>query len=162
MDTATGTQHEEVEGKRKAFSPDLHNTYDWDGKLAVARYFGLKHEGSIEVWDPFGEYGIDLKILMPDGQELFIEVEVRPDCWSESIWKYPTVHFLERKAKYLKHEPMYLFALDDTFSHAMVVPGTVVREHKKIAVPNKYSEGELFYDIPIGECSYRWLMRGTP
>lgn len=148
-----GYSGEETEGSRKAFSSTLHGRYDWEAKAAVARYFGhAGHKGVI--WDPYGQYDCDLAVDTADGR-WHIEVEVRPDCWLNGRWKYPTIHFLERKTKYLKHDNFYLWALDETMTHAVIIPGSVVREAKKIHVPNKYAKGELYYDIPIEQCAYR-------
>lgn len=146
---------EETEGTRKDFSPRLHARYDWEAKIAVARYFG--HSGShAVVFDPYGQYEVDLAVDGPDGR-MHMEVEVRPDCWLNGRWRYPTVHFLERKTKYLKHDNFYLWALDETMTHALVIPGHVVRDAKKVHVPNKYAQGEMYYDIPVEQCAYRTI-----
>lgn len=146
--------------KRKAFSPDLFRTYDDVGKLAVANFLGLSGFEHV-VWDPEGQYGVDIMAEKPEGARVWAEVEVRPWCWNDDGWIYPTVHFLERKVKYLRHG-FFLFATDQPCKRAVVVPERAIRQSMKagpVVVRNREVEnGELFYDVPFDPAWIRSLV----
>lgn len=148
-------------GKRKPFSATLYSRYDDHAKLAVAHFMGMQGY-SLITWDPEGQYGIDLKCVNPEKDHTaWCEVEVRPWCWNEESWVFPTVHFLERKRKYLR-KGFFLFALDSHNVRAVVVPASPIAVAIKagpIAVHNReVADGELFYDIPYDPSWFRRLL----
>lgn len=153
---------------RKAFSQELHDQFDEEAKLIVMLYLGRRF-GEVQ-YDPEGQYGIDLAVPYPDGTMSWHEVEVRPDCWFEETslgmkWRYPTVHILERKIKWIDRPQFYLWAVDPSLRYAMVVPGAAIREMIDLnglqVVPNKMvADGEKFADVPVALCHLRYLQGG--
>lgn len=110
-------------------------------------------------------YGIDLTVRKPESRDTIygVECEIKR-VWTGPVLKYDTVQLPGRKAKYLNNPwPIEYWILNNELTHAIIIPGHLVEASTPVEVPNKYVyRGELFYQIPVAQCSVVMLSRPEP
>lgn len=131
----------------KPFSPRL---YDKDDNAKDLWIEWLKaHDYKAEV-NP-DDYGIDV-LASKDGQEFQFEVEVKHN-WKGPRFQYGTLHYSERKRKFLKDPSNTSFVtFNHERTHALVVPGVVLAEAPTIVKNTIYTSNEKFIEVQTAQC----------
>jgi hypothetical protein len=130
------------------FSPALYKKYDATGKGALTEYlvaFGM------EVTEhPFGQYGIDLQAVTPDGEIIYLDAEVRNN-WKTGKFPYSTIHIPERKRKFAKDNCFFVSIRKDLKSFIFISGSCLAQT---VESSNKYMDNETFFDINVrdGDC----------
>ena len=132
----------------KPFSRELYNADDnakdqWIDHLKADAW-------SAEV--NTNRYGIDVVAVDPEGNDHQFEVEVKHN-WKGSEFQYDTLHYSDRKRKFLtnpKNVSFVTFNHDRT--HALVVPGTVLAEAPTIVKNTIYTKNEKFIEVSVKDC----------
>lgn len=136
-------------GKKK-FDKDLFDAYDEVGKIAATRYFRWLYPLVKITENPFGVFGIDLKV--ETGKDtFFVDVEVRPE-WVEDKFPFETIHLPARKVKFLSVDGNVAFlSLNKALTKGLFF--TLKDQDPCISIANKYvTTGEDFYNIPVSRC----------
>jgi hypothetical protein len=136
-------------GKKK-FDQELYDLYDDSAKNAVIKSFTKMYPGIEITKDPFGKYGIDLK-LQSRTMLMYIDVEVRPG-WTGEFFPFDTVHLPERKIKLIpKDGRTFFLSLNKELTKGLLF--AIKIENNLINVRNKYvKDGENFYSVPVESC----------
>jgi len=130
---------------RKPFEQELFDEFDAPAKQAIAKH--IESVSDVVVVPNPDQYGIDLLITKDDKVLGSAEVEVRQ--WYECGFK--TIHVLQRKQKYFGERALF-FALSKDLKNAHWIETLKIDKHPLIEVSNyKVANGELFFDVPIGE-----------
>ncbi len=134
---------------RKRFDRDLYNETD---KLAKQTIIDLLKFSTYQITENPKKTQVDL--LVYDGQDhiLNIECEIKR-VWKDKEFKYESVQFPERKAKYAKLDKKTLFVMLNADQTAyLTVKGEDLLASPLVEVPNKYNwKGELFYQVPLSK-----------
>ena len=142
---------------RKRFDRQLFDENDSQARHVVSQY--LQYTRDCMVQDNPDIYGVDLLMTGALGDITAIEVEVKR-VWKEGPgFPWDCVQLPERKRRYMDcGYPIEYWILNNTLEYAIVIPGSAVARAIPVEIPNKYvSHGELFVQIPINECSMRFL-----
>jgi len=126
----------------KKFSKELFEKYD-EAARQVAKDW-LSDEGW-EVRDNPDKYGVDL-FATKDDSHWDIEVEVRAS-WTGDF-PYKTLQIPERKGKFAKPNTIFLVFASD-FEHFYAVTAETLKLCGFVEKDTKYTEGELFFDVPL-------------
>lgn len=149
-------------GTRKTFSPELYAENDARAIAAVLTHlhelgsFATKND---ELYQPdILLFGLGFRKIS------YIEVEIKYN-WNRSgpsgSFPFRTVQLPERKGKYLRKQlPIEFWILRPDLKYAIIIPDTAVTKDRLVEVPNKLvKQGELFYQIPVDECSQLELLQ---
>jgi hypothetical protein len=130
-------------GSFKPFDQALYNQHDLIGKRRVAAWlsaWGFEIESG-------SQYGVDLEVYKHG--ELYAEVEVEQRDFGGRC-PYQTIHVAGRKRKFFETDrKTVLFAVDMQGRWAYYTTGKRILNSPLIDLPNKYQQGERFYDVPI-------------
>jgi hypothetical protein len=139
----------------KPFSQEL---YDNDDKAKHLVVHFLEANGW-DAWVNPDTYGIDLLALDPMGIEYQVEVEVKHN-WEGSVFPYQTLHYAERKRKFLKGDRMTLFmTVNHDNTHALVTMGQDLSVAKTIIKGTSYTDAEQFMEVNVSKCQLIKLER---
>lgn len=132
----------------KPFSQELYNqddnVKDLFIKMAINR--GWKAEVNPD------DYGIDVLTIDDKGNERQFEVEIKHN-WSGPEFTYKTLHYSNRKRKFLKNpEAVSFVTFNHERTHAFVVPGRVLAEAKTIVKDTIYTKNEEFIEVNVDDC----------
>lgn len=132
----------------KPFSESLYNRDD-NAKDQVVDW--LKGRGW-SAWVNPDQYGIDVLAVDLDGNDCQFEVEVKHN-WRGPNFQYPTLHYSERKRKFLKNPSNTSFiTLNHERTHALVAPGEVLSEAPTIIKNTIYTSNEKFIEVDTAQC----------
>lgn len=131
---------------RKRFSQELYDRDDFAKELVI-NY--LKARG-YTAWVNENQYGID--VMAEKDDDLFeIEVEVKHN-WKGKDFPYDSVHFSERKRKFIKPSAFNVFwMLNDDWSWALLIDGLQMSEAPTIVKDTIYTEAERFISVPVSQ-----------
>lgn len=163
----------------KPFDPKMHASSDapavkaLEALLMGTRYSMQAHpqyyEINEEYGDPYEERGIDVLILRDGAPYAYAELE-RKLNWKSESYPYPTIHFLQRKAKYadagpyakkfFNGLPCHWILFSNDFSHHLImkVNDAVSQPLIKIDTREK-TKNESFHDVSIKLASFDRLKR---
>lgn len=97
------------------------------------------------------QYGIDV-LASKDGKEFQFEVEVKHN-WKGPRFRYDTLHYSDRKRKFLKDPSNTSFVtFNHERTHALVVPGAVLAEAPTIVKNTIYTSNEKFIEVLTTQC----------
>jgi hypothetical protein len=140
----------------KAFSQELYDTDD-KAKHLIIDY--LESNGW-DAWVNPDKYGIDLLALDPNGIEYQVEVEVKHN-WTGDRFPYPTLHFSERKQKFIDGQRMTLFmTINHDLTHALVAFEQELSEARTIVKDTSYTKQEKFLEVSSHGCQLITLQKG--
>ena len=132
----------------KPFSQELYDNDD-KAKHLVIDFLESNHW---EAWVNPDQYGIDLLALDPNGIEYQVEVEVKHNCTGDKF-PYNTLHFAERKRKFIDSDRMTLFiTVNDDKTHALVAFEQALSEAAVIVKDTSYTSQEKFLEISVNSC----------
>lgn len=98
------------------------------------------------------QYGIDVIAVDLDGQEKFIEVEVKHN-WTGPTFPFATLHYSERKRKFLGNpDHTFFITLNHERTHALLVPGDVLEKAPTIVKDTIYTSNEKFIEVNASQC----------
>lgn len=141
----------------KPFSQDLYDQYNEPVINQVTFNLHIKDHMILLNSD---RYDVDLAILDTKGKvKGYIEVEYHGKYWTGSEFPFKTIHFLGRKTKYAGDHVYYLMVNRDGRGVVMI-PFNKLVTFKTVKVNNVYVEGEMMYDVPVGECTWGWDVIG--
>lgn len=113
-----------------------------------------------DAWVNPDQYGIDLLALDPNGIEYQVEVEVKHN-WTGSDFPYKTLHFSERKAKFINTDRLTLFVtVNHERTHALVASYEALSDAAVIVKDTSYTQQEKFLEISVSRCELITLKRG--
>lgn len=140
----------------KPFSQEL---YDNDDKAKFIVIDFLQSNGW-DAWVNPDTYGIDLLALDPNGIEYQIEVEVKHN-WTGDNFPYKTLHFSERKRKFIDGERITLFVtVNHDRTHALVASETQLSVASVIVKDTSYTAQEKFLEVQADGCQLIRLTKG--
>jgi hypothetical protein len=88
-----------------------------------------------------------------DGDVFEIEVEVKHN-WKGKDFPYNSVHFSERKRKFVKPSAFNIFwMLNDDWSWALVLDGIQMSEAPVIVKDTIYTTAERFIAVPVTQAT---------
>ena len=132
----------------KPFSQELYDNDD-KAKHLVIDFLESNHW---EAWVNPDLYGIDLLALDPNGIEYQVEVEVKHN-WTGDKFPYKTLHFAERKRKFIDSDRVTLFiTINDDRTHALVAFEEALSEAAVIVKDTSYTSQEKFLEISVSGC----------
>jgi hypothetical protein len=132
----------------KKFSQFLYDRDD-QAKELVINY--LKSRG-YDAWVNPDQYGVDV-MACKDGDVFEIEVEVKHN-WKGKDFPYNSVHFSERKRKFIKESAFNIFwMLNDDWSWALLIDGLQMSEAPTIVKDTIYTTAECFIAIPVAQAT---------
>lgn len=100
-------------------------------------------------WVNPDQFGIDVLAYKHDVDYGF-EVEVKHN-WKGARFPYDEVHFAERKRKFIGPNTFFTMLNDDR-SHVLVVPGETLGVCRVVSKKTKYTDSELFFEVPLSAC----------
>jgi hypothetical protein len=140
----------------KPFSQEL---YDNDDKAKHLIIDFLESNGW-DAWVNPDTYGIDLLALDPNGIEYQLEVEVKHN-WTGSIFPYKTLHFSERKRKFIDGERITMFVtINHDKTHALVASDAQLSVASVIVKDTSYTTQEKFLEVQADGCQLIRLTKG--
>jgi len=140
----------------KPFSQEL---YDNDDKAKHLVIDFLESNGW-DAWVNPDTYGIDLLALDPNGIEYQIEVEVKHN-WSGRTFPYHTLHFADRKRKFIDSDRMTMFfTVNHENTHALVAFDEALSVAPTIVKDTIYTQGEKFIEVSVNDCQTVALTKG--
>ena len=132
----------------KPFDSEL---YDLDDK-AKHQVIDFLESNHWEAWVNPDKYGIDLLALDPNGIEYQVEVEVKHN-WTGDRFPYATLHFAERKRKFIDSDRLTLFVtVNHDKTHALVAFDEALSEAAVIVKDTSYTTQEKFLEISVSSC----------
>lgn len=142
---------------RKRFDRELYEKYD---KLAKERVESLIDKRIYQIVENPKKRGVDLLIFRRrDGKHVLnIETEVKR-VWKTKDFKYDSVQFPERKAKYAQLEIPTLFVMfNESTKFYLAVKGNDLLKSPCVEVPNKYCfKEEYFFQVPLNKVRFNSL-----
>lgn len=133
----------------KPFNPDLYDTDD----NAKDQWIAFLKSMSWTAWVNPDQYGIDVLSVDPDGNERQYEVEVKHN-WRGPKFKYETLHYSDRKRKFLNNpEKTFFVTMNHNRTHALVVGGLELLHSPTIIKDTIYTNNEKFIEVSINDCS---------
>jgi hypothetical protein len=140
----------------KPFSQDLYDNDDKAKHLVIE----FLEANQWEAWVNPDKYGIDLLALDPNGIEYQVEVEVKHN-WTGDSFPYQTLHFAERKRKFISTDRLTLFVtLNHDNTHGLVANDQALSEATVIVKDTSYTEQEQFLEISVSSCELITLKKG--
>ena len=140
----------------KPFSQELYDNDD-KAKHLVIDFLESNHW---EAWVNPDIYGIDLLALDPNGIEYQVEVEVKHN-WTGDKFPYKTLHFAERKRKFIDSDRVTLFiTINDDRTYALVAFEEALSEAAVIVKDTSYTSQEKFLEISVSSCELITLKKG--
>jgi hypothetical protein len=140
----------------KPFDSEL---YDQDDK-AKHQVIAFLESNHWEAWVNPDKYGIDLLALDPNGIEYQVEVEVKHN-WTGDQFPYATLHFAERKRKFIDSDRLTLFVtVNHDKTHALVAFDEALSEAAVIVKDTSYTTQEKFLEISVSSCELITLRKG--
>ena len=140
----------------KPFSQELYDTDD-KAKHLIIDY--LESSGW-DAWVNPEKYGIDLLALDPNGIEYQVEVEVKHN-WTGARFPYPTLHFSERKHKFIDGQRATMFVtINHDHTHALVAFEQELSEAPTIVKDTSYTQQEKFLEVQAHACQLITLQKG--
>jgi hypothetical protein len=134
---------------KKPFSQSLYDNDD-NAKEQIVKW--LNSQGW-NAWVNPDQYGIDILSTDPLGLEHKFEVEIKHN-WKGPVFKYSTLHYSERKRKFLTTpENTSFVTLNHERTHILLVPGRVLSEAPTIIKDTIYTKGEKFIEVSVSDCS---------
>lgn len=131
---------------KKKFSQELYDRDDFAKELVIR----FLQQNSFIAWVNEDQYGIDV-IAEKDGDVFEIEVEVKHN-WKGRDFPYDSVHFSERKRKFIKPSKFNVFwMLNDDWSWALLIDGLQMSEAPVIVKDTIYTTNEKFIAVPIDQ-----------
>lgn len=131
---------------KKRFSQELYDRDDFAKELVIR----FLQQNSFIAWVNEDQYGIDV-IAEKDGDVFEIEVEVKHN-WKGRDFPYDSVHFSERKRKFIKPSKFNVFwMLNDDWSWALLIDGLQMSEAPVIVKDTIYTTNEKFIAVPIDQ-----------
>jgi hypothetical protein len=125
--------------------------YDLDDK-AKHQVSAILESNHWEAWVNPDKYGIDLLALDPNGIEYQVEVEVKHN-WTGDQFPYATLHFAERKRKFIDSDRLTLFVtVNHDKTHALVAFDEALSEAAVIVKDTSYTTQEKFLEISVSSC----------
>jgi hypothetical protein len=150
-------------GKYKTFDESLYNQHNHRGIAAVLQH--LDEQGLYgEINDDL--YGPDIVVYKGFRPSYYIEVEVRKN-WADGSKSFPfsTLHIPERKAKFINSRTamtLEFWSLSNDLTAAMITPDFLVLNSPLLETKNVHiASGELFYNVPTDELTYKDLRSGN-
>lgn len=132
----------------KPFSTNLYNQDD-NAKDLWVNYLVSK---GYKAWINPDQYGIDVISTDETSVYYYSEVEVKHN-WKGPRFQYDTLHYSERKRKFLKspeHTTFVTFNHERT--HALVVTGDVLAAAPTIVKNTIYTSNEKFIEVKTADC----------
>lgn len=140
----------------KPFSQEL---YDQDDKAKYLVIEFLQSNGW-DAWVNPDQYGIDLLATDPNGLEYGIEVEVKHN-WTGDKFPYQTLHFADRKRKFIDTDRMTMFfTVNHDKTHALVAFDEALSVAPTIVKNTSYTQNEKFIEVLASDCQLIKLVRG--
>ena len=132
----------------KPFSPKLYANDD----NAKDQFVDWLNNRGWKAWINPDQYGIDVLATDQKGNTHSFEVEVKHN-WKGAQFQYPTLHYSDRKRKFLKEPKHTAFVtFNHERTHAMIAPGWVLSEAPTIIKNTVYTDAEPFIEIEINRC----------
>ncbi len=132
----------------KPFSQDLYTSDD----NAKDLFIDILTARGWDAWVNPDQYGIDVLSTNLDGKPREFEVEVKHN-WSGPVFNYRTLHYSNRKQKFLKNpEAVSFVTFNHERTHAFVVPGEVLSKAKIITKDTIYTKAEQFIEVDVADC----------
>ena len=132
----------------KPFSKYLFDRDDFAKELVI-NY--LKARDYL-AWVNPNQYGIDV-FAEKDDKFFEIEVEVKHN-WKGEKFPYDSVHFSERKRKFIKPSPYNIFwMLNDDWSWGLLIDGLQMSEAPTIVKDTIYTTAERFIAVPVSQAT---------
>ena len=98
--------------------------------------------------------------LDPNGIEYQLEVEVKHN-WTGSIFPYKTLHFSERKRKFIDGERITMFVtINHDRTHALVASDAQLSVASVIVKDTSYTTQEKFLEVQAHACQLITLTKG--
>lgn len=139
---------------RKRFDRDLYEKYDTLAKEAVEK---LIDKRKFRVEENPKKRGVDLQVYRRKDDELLfnIETEVKR-VWKTKDFKYDSVQFPERKAKFcVLEKPTVFIMFNEDQSSYLAVRDKDLLKSPCVEVPNRYCyKGEYFYQVPLKKVKF--------
>lgn len=133
----------------KPFSERLYNNDD----NAKDQWIDHLKSKAWSAWVNPDQYGIDVLAVDLDGNEHQFEVEVKHN-WKGPRFQYATLHYSDRKRKFLKDPSNTSFVtFNHERTHALVVPGLLLSEAPTIIKNTIYTQNEKFIEVTASECA---------
>ena len=140
----------------KPFSQELYDADDKAKHLIIQ----FLESNQWDAWVNPDQYGIDLLALDPNGIEYQVEVEVKHN-WIGDKFPYQTLHFAERKRKFIDSDRMTLFiTINHDKTHALVAFEEALSAAAVIVKNTSYTEQEKFLEISVSSCELITLKKG--
>lgn len=136
---------------RKRFDKELYEAND-----RLARENVRKVAPNFDIRDNVKKRDVDLLVYDKDGNHVAnIETEIKR-VWKGPDFKYESVQFPERKAKYAKLDKPTIFVMfNEDQSKFLVVKDKDLLASPAVVVPNKYVyAGELFFQVPLDKVTF--------
>lgn len=132
----------------KPFSTELYNRDD-NAKDQVVDWLKSKDWSA---WVNPDQYGIDVLAVDLEGNEHQFEVEVKHN-WKGPRFQYPTLHYSDRKRKFLKNPGSTAFVtLNHERTHALMVSGQILADAPTIVKDTIYTSNEKFIEVRTADC----------
>lgn len=137
----------------RLFRKGLHDVEDTRGKLALIKYF--RNLGYEVEQNPFGRYGVDLRVVI-DGKDYFFDAEVRSE-WKWDRFPFETIHIVERKRKF-NTKNTYFASIRNDLRVCYFIPASLLKTKYLESVETRDGV-ENFYSIPVEYCQFRNLRK---
>lgn len=131
----------------KPFDKDLYDEND-DAKELVIKWLAAN---GIEARVNPDQYGIDLL-----SKTKKYEVEVKHN-WTGAVFPYDEVHFPMRKLKFATEDAVFVM-LNHERTHALLVPGNVIKFSPRVTKSTKYTQNEKFIEVLVSKCEFVQLL----
>jgi hypothetical protein len=133
---------------RKPFSTSLYNKDDSAKDIFIA----WLQSQDIDAWVNPDQYGIDVLSKNAAGIEHAWEVEVKHN-WKGSIFPFDSLHYSERKKKFLSRPKKVSFVtFNHERTHMLIVKGVDLDSAEIVTKDTIYTKGEQFIEIPVEKC----------
>lgn len=138
--------------KIRPFKPELYKKCDKIGKQAIIDFFNENLPGCEVIVEPYGKFGVDLKIIKKDKTFIYAECEIRT-IWKEGKFPYRTIHVPYRKDKFKSKNTYFITIRGDLGAcyFSQLNDNTSIVEIRNTEVEG---DKEPFYDVPVENCLY--------
>ena len=145
--------HVIIHGTRKPFEQSVFNQTDDIAKTTGIQLYNTLFN-NVDTRENPDPYGIDLLIHNKETNEIIGAAEVEIKLVWEGKFKYKSLHFPERKSKFIAGST-YFTVFDKHLTQCFIVTGETLAKSRLKEVKNyKIKEGEYFFDVPIENCFY--------
>jgi hypothetical protein len=146
-----------MDGKHKKFDKSLYLEYDSLACSTVCTELGKQGLFASRNKD---KYGPDIVVYSGLTPMYYVEAEVKA-VWkaTQDYFPWTEINIPERKGKFMRmRKPLEFWIFREDMARAVIIDGTYASKCPKVEVSNKYnSSGELFYKVPVVECTVHLL-----